>query len=192
VLHLMAPDQQAEVAMRVATMGQTSPEVVKDVATVMKEKLQLVLQQEYAVAGGVESLAQILNSADRGTERNILEHLRAEDEELAEEVRSLLFTFEDILQLDDRSLQLVLKQVDAKDLALALRGASEDVKSWVIANMSERAGEILREEMELMAPQRRRIVEEAQSKVVAVVRQLEDAGEIVVARGNSNEDELIG
>jgi flagellar motor switch protein FliG len=192
VLHLFPAEQQAEVAMRVAMMGQTSPEVVKDVATVMKEKLQLVLQQEYAVAGGVQSLAQILNSADRATERNILEHLKEQDAELAEEVRALLFTFEDILQLDDRSLQLVLKGVDAKDLALALRGASVDVRDWVIANMSERAGEILRDEMDLMPPQRRRVVEEAQSKVVAVVRQLEDAGEIVIARGNSNEDELVG
>jgi len=192
VLQLMPPEEQAEVATRIATMDKTSPEVVKDIAQVMKEKLQMVFQQEYAAAGGVQTLADILNAADRGTERNILEHLQQADEELADEVRSLLFTFEDLLQLDDRSVQLVLKEVDTKDLALALRGATEDVRDWIFSNLSERASEMLREELELMPPQRRRVVEEAQSKVVAAVRRLEDAGEIVIARGGAQEDELVG
>jgi flagellar motor switch protein FliG len=192
VMQLMPADDQSGVAIRIATMNQTSPDVVKDVANVMKDRLQTILQQEYAVAGGVQSLADILNSADRGTERNILDYLTEEDEQLADEVRSLLFTFEDILQLDERSLQMVLKEVDSKDLALALRGSSEDVKDWVMQNMSSRGSEMLKEEMEYMPPQRRRVVEEAQSKVVAVVRRLEDAGEITIARGGSDEDELVG
>ena len=193
VMQLMPAEEQSNVAIRIAMMNQTSPDVVKDVANVMKDRLQTILQQEYAVAGGVQSLADILNSADRATERNILEHLTEEDEQLADEVRSLLFTFEDILQLDQRSLQLVLKEVDTKDLALALRGSSEDVKDWCMQNMSSRGAEILREEMEYMPPQRRRVVEEAQSKIVAVVRRLEDAGEITIARGGgSDEDELVG
>jgi len=192
VMQLMPPEEQAEVATRIATMDKTSPDVIKDIAVVMKEKLQMVFQQEYAAAGGVQTLADILNAADRGTERNILEHLQKEDEELADEVRSLLFTFEDLLQLDDRSVQLVLKEVDTKDLALALRGATEEVRDWLFSNLSERASEMLREELELMPPQRRRVVEEAQSKVVAAVRRLEDAGEIVIARGGAQEDELLG
>jgi flagellar motor switch protein FliG len=184
VMQVMPPEEQADVAVRIALMGQTSPEVVKDVANVMRDKLQTVLQHEYAAAGGVQALADILNSADRATERNILEKLASEDEALA---------FEDLLQLDQRSLQLVLKDVDSKDLALALRGAGEEVKDWIFANLSERASEMLKEELEFMPPQRRRVVEEAQSKVVAVVRRLEDQGEITIARGGgSTEDELIG
>lgn len=192
VIQLMPAEAQSDVAIRIAMMNQTSPDVVKDVANVMKERLQTILQQEYAVAGGVQSLADIISAADRTTERIILEHLSEEDEQLADEVRALLFTFEDILQLDERSIQLVLKEVDTKDLALALRGSSEDVKDWCMQNMSSRGAEILREEMEYMPPQRRRVVEEAQSKVVAVVRRLEDSGEITIARGGSDEDELVG
>jgi flagellar motor switch protein FliG len=191
VLQLLTPEDQADVALRVATMGKTSPDIVKEVAAVMREKLQSVLHQEFAASGGAEALADILNAADRTTERNVLEHLTERDPGLADRVRALLFTFEDLLQLDDRSLQLVLKNVDTKDLALALRGASEDVTQWIFANMSERGGELLKEEMEYMPPQRRRVVEEAQSKIVGVVRKLEDSGEIIIARSGSEEDELI-
>jgi flagellar motor switch protein FliG len=190
VMQLMPPDEQAEVAVRIAVMSKTSPEIVKDVANVVREKLQMVFQAEYAAAGGVQALADILNFSDRGTERNILDRLSRENEELAEEVRSLLFTFEDLLQLDDRAIQLVLQEIDTKDLALALRGASEDVTERILMNISERGAEILREEMEYMPAQRRRIVEAAQSKVVAAVRRLEDAGEISISRGRA-EDELI-
>jgi flagellar motor switch protein FliG len=193
VMQLMPPEIQAEVALRVATMGQTSPDVVKEVAAVMRDKLQTVLQQEYAAAGGVQSLADILNAADRGTERNVLETLAETSPDLADEVRALLFTFEDLLQLESRAIQLVLKEVETKDLALALRGASEDVAEVILMNMSQRGAEMLKEEMELMPPQRRRLVEEAQSKIVAAVRRLEDAGEITIARAGSNaEDELVG
>jgi len=193
VMEMFAPEQQADVAARIAMMGQTSPEVVKEVATVMEHKLESVLQREYAAAGGVRSLASILNSSNRATERNILDHLATTDEELADEVRRLLFVFEDILKLDDRAIQLVLREVDSKDLALAMRGSTSDVQEKILANMSQRGAEMLREEMEFMPPQRRRVVEEAQTKIVAVVRRLEDSGEIVIARGGGDEDdEFIG
>ncbi len=190
VIQLMEPEEQAEVAMRIAVMGHTSPEVVKAVAAVVQDKVKTFLHPDYEAAGGAEVLADILNSTDRSTERTILEALSRRDPDLAEEVRALLFTFEDLLKLDDRSMQLVLKHVDSKDLALALRGATPEVKDWILANMSERGAQMLREEMEYMPPQRRRVVEEAQSKIVAAVRKLEEAGEIVVARGSA-EDELI-
>jgi flagellar motor switch protein FliG len=194
VLQLIPAEEQADVALRIALMGQTPPDVVREVARVMEAKLETVLRQEYSAAGGVGSLAEILNNSDRGAERNILEHLAEVDAELAEEVRSLLFVFEDLLRLDDRTIQLILKEVDSKDLSVALRGSSEQVKERILANMSQRAAEMLREEMEFMQPQRRRVVEEAQSKVVGVVRRLEDAGAIFISRGSSedNEDELIG
>jgi flagellar motor switch protein FliG len=191
VMQQIPHDQQADIALRIALMGQTPPDVVKEIAGVLADKLQNVIQQEYAAAGGVPALAQILNNADRPTERNILEHLAEENPELAEEVRSLLFVFEDLLKLDDRSIQLVLKEIDAKELALALRGASEDVRERIMANMSQRGAEMLREEMEFMPPQRRRVVEEAQSKVVGVVRKLEDAGVLFIQRGTADEDELV-
>ena len=193
VMELLTPELQADVATRIAQMGQTSPDVVKEVAVVMEHKLETVLQREYAAAGGVRSLASILNSSNRATERNILDHLQTEDADLAEEVRRLLFVFEDILKLDDRAIQMVLREVDSKDLGLAMRGASEDVQSKILDNMSQRGAEMLREEMEFMPPQRRRVVEEAQTKIVAIVRKLEDAGEIVIARaGGDEDDELIG
>ena len=192
VMELLEPELQADVAMRIAMMGQTSPDVVKEVAQVMERKLETVLQREWAAAGGVRSLAAILNAANRSTERNILEHLASENDEVANEVRALLFVFEDILKLDDRSIQMVLREVDSKDLGLAMRGASGDVQSKILDNMSQRGAEMLREEMEYMPPQRRRVVEEAQTKVVAVVRKLEDAGELVISRGGDSEDELIG
>jgi flagellar motor switch protein FliG len=192
VITLLPAEQQADVALRIALMGQTPPDVVKDVAHVMQAKLDSVLHHEYSAVGGVGSLAEILNNSDRATERNILEHLTEQDAELAEEVRSMLFVFEDLLELDDRTVQLVLKEVDSKDLALALRGASDDVKDRLLANMSQRGAEMLREEMEFMQPQRRRVIEEAQTKIVAVVRRLEDAGTIFLSRGaTGSEDELV-
>jgi flagellar motor switch protein FliG len=191
VMQLMSAEEQADVAVRIAVMNKTSPEIVKDVANVVREKLQMVFQAEYAAAGGVQALADILNFSDRATERNILDRLGRADEELAHEVRSLLFTFEDIFGLDDRAIQLVLKEVDSKDLALALRGASEDVTGRILSNMSTRGSEMLREEMEFMPPQRLRAIEAAQSKVVAAVRRLEDAGEIFIARGSGTEQEQL-
>ena len=176
----------------IAMMGETRPEVVgpgRDASCA--QKLSSVIAQEYAAAGGVKSLADILNHADRTTERNVLDELAKADAELAEEVRLLLFTFEDVVKLDDRSIQMVLKEVDQKDLAIALRGVTEDVRGRIFSNMSERGAELLREEIDFQPPQRKRVVEEAQGRIVGVVRRLEEAGAIVISRGAGGEDELV-
>jgi flagellar motor switch protein FliG len=183
VMQQVPLEHQADIATRIALMAKTSPDVVREVASVMRHNLEAVTHQEYAAAGGVHALAEILNAVDRTTERNILERLGEADSELADEVRSLLFVFEDVLKLDDRSIQLVLKEIESKDLALALRGASPEVVERLMTNMSSRAAEMLAEEIEIMPPQRRKVVEESQSKVVAAVRRLEEAGEIFVSRG---------
>ena len=172
--------------MRIAKMGETSPDVVKQVEEVMRAKLATVVQNEYTATGGVKSLAEILNHADRPTERNVLDSLTETDEELAAEVRRLLFVFEDIVKLDDRSIQLVLREADQKDLALALRGVAEDVRDRVLQNMSERGAQMLLEEMEYQPPQRKRIVEEAQGRIVAIVRRLEEAGAVVLSRSDAD------
>jgi flagellar motor switch protein FliG len=191
VLAQYEEEEQAEIAMRIALLHETSPDVIARVEHVMRQKLSNVMQQEYQAAGGVKSLADILNNADRSTERNVLEALEDRNAELAEEIRMLLFTFEDLLKLDDRSVQLVLKDVDQKDLALALRGVSEEVRDKILANMSQRGAEMLQEEIAYQPPQRRRVVEEAQSRIVGVVRRLEEAGAIVVSRGAGGEDEVL-
>ncbi len=189
VLSEMPPEQQAEVALRIATMGETRPEVVGQLEAMIKEKLSSLVSQEYAAVNGIKPLAEILNHADRPTERNVLDQLSETEPELAEEIRRLLFTFEDLVKLDDRSIQLVLKDVDQKDLAVALRGVSDEVKQRVFDNMSERGASMLAEEMEFQPPQRRRVIEEAQGKIVAVVRRLEEAGALVISRGN--EDDVV-
>ncbi len=149
----------------------------------MRQKLENVVQQEIVAAGGVKSLADLLNQVDRSTERNVLDSLSDADEELGEEVRRLLFVFEDIAKLDDRSIQMILREAEQKDLALALRGVSDDVKECILSNMSERGAQMLMEEMEYQPPQRKRVVEEAQGRIVAIVRRLEESGTIVLDRG---------
>jgi flagellar motor switch protein FliG len=192
VLSLLDPEGQAEVARRVAKMAETRPEVVSQVETVMRQKLSNVIAQEYAAAGGVKSLADILNHSDRTTERNVLDELAKSEQELAEEVRLLLFTFEDVVKLDDRSIQMVLKEVDQKDLAIALRGVNEDVRARIFSNMSERGAELLKEEIDFQPPQRKRVIEESQGRIVGVVRRLEEAGAVVISRGGGGgDDELM-
>jgi flagellar motor switch protein FliG len=192
VLSLLEPEDQAEVARRIAKMAETRPEVVSQVETVMRQKLSNIVAQEYAAAGGVKSLADILNHSDRTTERNVLDELAKSESELAEEVRLLLFTFEDVVKLDDRSIQMVLKEVDQKDLAIALRGVNEDVRSRIFSNMSERGAELLKEEIDFQPPQRKRVIEEAQGRIVGVVRRLEEAGAVVISRGGGGgDDELM-
>jgi flagellar motor switch protein FliG len=186
VLSHLPGSEQAEIALRIARMAETSPDVVKQVESVMKRKLDSVVQQEYSTAGGIKSLAEILNHADRSTERNVLDALTESDEELAAEVRRLLFVFEDIVKLDDRSIQLVLREADQKDLALALRGVNDDVKERILSNMSERGATMLVEEMAYMPPQRKRVVEDAQGRIVAIVRKLEEAGALVLSRGEED------
>jgi flagellar motor switch protein FliG len=183
VLASLPEGEQADIALRIARMGETSPDVVKQVEAIMRQKLENVVQQEYSAAGGVKSLADILNQVDRSTERNVLDSLSDADEELGEEVRRLLFVFEDIAKLDDRSIQMILREADQKDLALALRGVSDDVKDCIMSNMSERGAQMLLEEMEFQPPQRKKVVEEAQGRMVAIVRRLEESGTIVLDRG---------
>jgi flagellar motor switch protein FliG len=190
VLAQLSPEQQAEVALRVGTMTEISPDVTRDVEGVLRQKLSNVVTQEYSSAGGVQSLADILNHSDRGTERNVLDTLAERNSELAEEVRMLLFTFEDIVKLDDRSIQMVLKDVDAKDLGLALRGVNDETKERIFGNMSERGAEMLREEMEFQPAQRRSVVEEAQGRIVAIIRRLEESGAIVISRG-AEDDQML-
>jgi flagellar motor switch protein FliG len=156
----------------------------------MERKLASIINQDFTTAGGVRSLVDMLNLVDRTTERHILESLDESSPELAEEVRKLMFVFEDLLLLDDRSIQLLLKEIEAKDVSLALKGTSEEVQEKIYSNMSNRAAEMMKEDMAYMGPQRRRAIEEAQQKVVSVVRRLEEAGKLIIARGGGD-DELV-
>ncbi len=187
VLGYLSDGEQAEISLRIARMGETSPETVRQVENVMRQKVASVVQQDFATAGGVKSLAEILNQADRTTERNVLESLTSIDAELGEEVRRLLFVFEDIAKLDDRAIQLILREADQKDLALAMRGVGEDVRTKILANMSERGAQMLVEEMEFQPPQRKRVVEEAQGRIVAIVRRLEEADAVVIGRNDGDD-----
>jgi flagellar motor switch protein FliG len=190
VLCELDPEVQADVAARVAAMAELSPEVIQVIERVIKAKLSSVITQEYAASGGVKSLADILNHTDRPTERNILDRLAESNADLAEQIRLLLFTFEDIVKLDDRAVQLIMREVDQKDLALALRGVPDEVKEKVLGNMSQRGAEMLREEMEFQPPQRRVVVEEAQGRIVSIIRRLEEAGELILGRA-AGEDEVV-
>jgi flagellar motor switch protein FliG len=187
VLSYLSDGEQAEIALRIARMGETSPETVRQVENVMRQKVAMVVQADFATAGGVKGLAEILNQADRTTERNVLDSLSSVDAELGEEVRRLLFVFEDIAKLDDRAIQLILREADQKDLALAMRAVGEDVRQRILANMSERASQTLVEEMEFMPPQRKRVVEEAQGRIVAIVRRLEEADAVVIGRNDGDD-----
>ena len=191
VLAELPPELQADVALRIATMSETNPDVVRDIERGLRQKLANVVGQEFAAAGGVEALADILNRAGRSTERNVVGAISDRDQQLAEEIRSRLFTFEDLVILEDRDLQLVLREVDQKDLQLALRGVDEAVVEKILSNMSQRGAEMLREDMAASPPQRKAVVEEAQGKVVAAVRRLEDAGALVIRRGAEEEEEVV-
>lgn len=180
---------QAEIALRVGTMGRTTPDVIRRVESALRERLGTVTQTEVQVRGGVQDLAEVLNNTDRATEKAILERLMRTDPELAEEVRALMFIFEDVATLEDKFIQKVIQEVDAKDLAMAMKGVAGEVQECITRNMSQRAAETLGEELELLGAVRRADVEAAQSKVVAIVRRLEDAGEIVIAR--AGESDLI-
>jgi flagellar motor switch protein FliG len=189
VLSSLAPDKQADVARRIAIMDRTSPEVIKEVERALEKKLSLLMMDDYATVGGVDSVVEILNSVDRGTERHIMETLDVEDTELSEEIRRKMFVFEDILNLNNRDVQLVLREVDSKDLSIALKGCSEDLQNHIFANMSKRLAAMTKEDMDYMGPVRRTDVEETQQKIVNIVRKLQDSGEIIVAR--SGGDEII-
>lgn len=189
ILSSLPPDRQVDVAKRIATMDRTSPDVLKDVERILERKLSSLVTQDFTAAGGVDAIVEVLNRVDRTTERTIIENLEIQDPELAEEIKRRMFVFEDIVLLDDRSLQLVLREIESKELALALKASSSEVGEKIYKNMSKRAADMLREEISYMGPVRIRDVEESQQKIVNVIRRLEESGEIVVARGKG--DELI-
>ena len=171
-------------------MGTTNPEILSELEKIVESKFSTVVASDFTKAGGTKALADILNSSDRSTEKNVIEMMELETPELAENVRNLMFVFEDIVLLDDSSIQKVLREVDSKDLAMSLKGAREDVKQKILKNMSERAQGILLEDIEYMGPIRAKEVQKVQSKIVGIVKALEAVGEITISRGNQ-EDELI-
>jgi flagellar motor switch protein FliG len=186
VLSALPPELQSEVAMRIAILQKTAPEVLEQLDELLGRRL-LVSGADFAKAGGVQSLATVMGFVDRETEKNILEGLSKRDPELATEVKNLLFVFEDIVNLDDRSIQRILKEVDGKDLALALKTANDELLARVFKNMSQRAGQTLREDIDLLGPVRMREVGKAQQTIVDVIRTLEENGQIIIARGAKDE-----
>ncbi|MFC5472013.1 flagellar motor switch protein FliG [Cohnella suwonensis] len=187
VLSSLPQEKQAEVARRIALMDSTSPEVISQVERVLEQKLSSTVTQDYTNAGGIEAIVQILNGVDRGTERTILDSLEIQDPELAEEIKKRMFVFEDIVNLDNRSIQRIIRDIENADLQLALKVASEEVRESIFRNMSKRMAETFKEEMEYMGPVRLRDVEEAQTRIVATIRRLEEAGEIIIARGGGDD-----
>ncbi|MBR3770540.1 MAG: flagellar motor switch protein FliG [Lachnospiraceae bacterium] len=187
VLGALPPEKQADVAKRIAMMDRTSPDVIKEVERVLERRLASLVNQDYTVVGGVDAIVNILNTVDRATEKHIMESLEIEEPELADEIRKKMFVFEDIMLLDDRAIQRVLRDVDNNDLAVALKSANEEVQEVIFKNLSKRLAAMIKEDMDFMGPVRMKDVEEAQQKIVGVIRRLEDAGEIVISRGGGDE-----
>ena len=187
ILSALPPEKQSDVAKRIALMDRTSPDIIKEVESVLERKLASLINQDYTVVGGVDAIVAILNTVDRGTEKHIMETLEIEEPELADEIRKKMFVFEDILLLDDRSIQRVLRDVDNNDLGLALKGSNEQVQGAIFNNLSKRLATMIKEDMEFMGPVRMKDVEEAQQKIVNIIRKLEDSGEIVISRGGGDE-----
>ena len=187
ILGALTPEKQADVAKRIAMMDRTSPDVIKEVERVLERKLSSLMNQDYTIVGGVDAIVGILNTVDRGTEKPSMESLEIEEPELADEIRKKMFVFEDILLLDDRAIQRVLRDVDNNDLAVALKGANEEVQGVIFKNLSKRLAAMIKEDMEYMGPVRMKDVEEAQQKIVSIIRKLEDSAEIVISRGGGDE-----
>ena len=187
VIGALPPEKQADVAKRIAMMDRTSPDVIKEVERVLEKKLSSLVNQDYTIVGGVDAIVNILNTVDRTTEKHIMESLEIEEPELADEISKKMFVFEDILLLDDRAIQRVLRDVDNADLGVALKAANEEVQNVIFKNLSKRLAAMIKEDMEFMGPVRMKDVEEAQQKVVSVIRKLEDSGEIVISRGGGDE-----
>ena len=189
ILSSLPHEIQSDVAKRIATMDRTSPETLREVERVLEKKLSTLSSEDYTAAGGVESIVEILNLVDRSTEKVIIESLEEEDPELAEDIKKRMFVFEDIVMLDDRAIQKVLREVDVSEMAKALKSVDTEVQDKIFRNMSKRAATLLKEDMEYMGPIRMKDVEESQQKIVSIIRKLEEQGEIVVAR--AGEDELV-
>jgi len=189
ILSALPPELQVEVARRLATLDRTSPEVLEEIEATLERRLSAFVMQDYTAAGGIDVAVEVLNRVDRATEKTIMDALEEQDPELAEEIKKRMFVFEDIILLSDRDIQQIIREVDTAEWALALKTASEEVSERIFKNMSKRAAEMLKEEMEYLGPVRLRDVENAQQKIVSIIRRLEEAGEIVVVRGG--EDELV-
>ncbi len=187
IISSLAPDKQADVAKRIAQMDRTSPDVIKEVEKILERKLASLVNQDYTIVGGVDSIVEILNTVDRGTEKHIMETLEIEEPELADEIRRKMFVFEDILSLDDKSIQRVLREVDNNELAIALKGSNEQVQTVIFNNLSKRLAAMIKEDMDYMGPVRLKDVEEAQQKIVNIIRKLEDSSEIIISRGGGDE-----
>ncbi|MBQ6844618.1 MAG: flagellar motor switch protein FliG [Agathobacter sp.] len=187
VLGALPPEKQADVAKRIAMMDRTSPDVIKEVERVLERKLASLVNQDYTIVGGVDAIVSILGNVDRGTEKHIMESLEIEEPELADEIRKKMFVFEDILLLDDRAIQRVLREVDNADLELALKSTTEEVQNVIFKNLSKRLAAMIKEDMDFMGPVRMKDVEEAQQKIVGIIRRLEDSAEIVISRGGGDD-----
>ena len=187
ILSSLPQEVQADIARRIATMDSTSPEVISEVESVLERKLSSTVTQDFTETGGVDAVVEVLNGVDRSTEKTILDALEIQDPELAEEIRKRMFVFEDVVTLDSRSIQRIIRDCENEDLILSLKVSSEDVQKVLYDNMSERMAESFQEEIEIMGPVRLRDVEEAQSRIVAIIRRLEDSGEIIIARGGGDD-----
>ncbi len=187
VIGALPPEKQSDVAKRIAIMDRTSPDVIKEVEDILERKLASLVNQDYTIVGGVDAIVSILNTVDRGTEKHIMETLEIEEPELADEIRRKMFVFEDILTLDNRAIQTVLREVDNNELAIALKNANEEVQDVIFSNLSSRLAAMIKEDMEYMGPVRLKDVEDAQQKIVNIIRKLEDAGDIVISRGGGDE-----
>jgi flagellar motor switch protein FliG len=187
ILSCLSPEMQVDVASRIAEMDRTNPDVLREVELILESKFSSVMTADFSVAGGVESLADILNYSDRTTEKAIMDNIEMKDPEMAEHVRELMFVFDDVYKLDNRSIQRILREVETKDLALALKGAKDEVKESIFTNMSERASAMLRDDMDYMGAVRAKDVQEKQTYIVGIIRALESAGEIQVSRTQEEE-----
>lgn len=190
ILSELPAELQSDVVLRIATMDKTNPEVIKQIETILESRLSSLFTQEVSISGGVKSVAEIMNRLDRSTERTLLGSLQDQDAELAENIRRLMFTFEDLVHVDDRGVQRILKEIDQRDLALALKAAGAEVAGKIFKNMSERAATLLKEEIGYLGPVRLRDVEESQRRIVEVVRRLEESGEIIV-QGRGGQDDVV-
>ena len=187
ILSSLPEDLQSDVARRIAQLEQTSPEVIKEVENILEQKLASTIRQDFTVVGGIESIVNILNGVDRGTEKLILDQLGKKDPELVDEIKKRMFVFEDIINLDRRAIQRVIQEVENQDLLLALKASSQEVQKVIYENMSSRMVEAFKEEMQYLGPVRIKDVEEAQGRIVSVIRRLEDSGEVVIARGGQDD-----
>lgn len=187
LLGSLSPEIQSDVTKRITLMGRTSPEVLKEIEKVLEQKITNLAPADYSSSGGIQNVVEILNRTDPGTLKNVLEAMDVEDPDLAEQIKRQMFVFADIVLLDNRGVQSILKEVESKDIALALKGSDEVVKEKILSNMSTRAAEMLKEDMEFMGPVKLREVEDAQQRIVKIIRKLENAGVIVISRGGTDE-----